>query len=183
MDEEPKVDDRKELAEVIMKSPIEMLCWSIAFPGFGQLLNGKIFKCVLFLGLEFFINVNANINEVIVLSFNGNIEQAIRGTNYQWLMFYPCIYTFAIWDAVRDAGGVKSAYSFLPAVFSAYFGTLGVVFSPNPIFKMPLLGPVWLGLAGMLIGVFFGLLIKMGWDKMHNIDWCVVGRRKDKSKS
>lgn len=143
-----------------MKSSLEMVFWSIAFPGFGQMLNGRILKGILFLGLEFLINVKANINEAIVLSFNGHIREAVQVTDYQWIMFYPCIYTFAIWDAFRDAEGGQTSNSCLIAVFSAYFGTLGVVFSREPIFTSPFLGPIWFGLLGMITGAAIGWTIK-----------------------
>ncbi len=36
---------------------MEKLFWSIALPGFGQLLNGKYLKGGLFIFLEFLINI------------------------------------------------------------------------------------------------------------------------------
>lgn len=77
----------------------EKLFWSIALPGFGQILNGKFLKGFLFIALEFLVNVQSNFNEVILLSFHGEIEKAIQQTNYGWLMFYPCLNFFAMWDA------------------------------------------------------------------------------------
>ena len=144
----------------MMRSVYEIVLWSIAFPGFGQILNGRIGKGILFLGLEFLINIKANINEAIVLSFNGHITESIKAADYQWIMFYPCVYMFAIWDAFRDADGGKSSHTFLISVFGAYFGTLGVVFSRDPIFHALLLGPVWLGLLGMILGAAFGYAMK-----------------------
>lgn len=110
------------------KSAFEKLMWSIALPGFGQYLNGKYFKGTVFLILELLINVQANFNQIIFLSFHGEISDAIIHANYQWLMFYPCLYFFAMWDAVKDAGGGKDSYSFLPYVFSAFFVTVGLIF-------------------------------------------------------
>lgn len=86
---------------------LEMLLWSIALPGFGQLLNKHYIKGIFFVILEFIINVNGNFNTIIVLSFNGKTLEAVEQTNYLWLMFYPCLYFFAMWDAFRDAGGGK----------------------------------------------------------------------------
>jgi len=143
-----------------MKSPLEMVFWSIAFPGFGQILNGRIVKGFVFLALEFLINVNSNINQAILLSFLGDIRQAIEVANYQWMLFYPCVYVFAIWDAYRDAGAVLSRFSFLPSVCSAYCGTIGVIFSPVFTFFTVTFGPIWLGILGMLIGAVIGFLIK-----------------------
>ncbi|WP_349655130.1 hypothetical protein [Neobacillus sp. YX16] len=108
-------------------NPKEKLLWSIAFPGFGQMLNGKYFKGILFILLEFVINVQSHFNEVIMLSFNGEIEKTFARTEYQWLMFYPCVYFFAMWDAYKDAGGDKEPYSFLPFVSSAYLVTVGLI--------------------------------------------------------
>ena len=77
-----------------MTNKKEALMWSIALPGFGQYLNGKYFKGTVLLILEFVVNVQAKFNEIIILSFHGDIENAIVQTNYQWLMFYPCLYFF-----------------------------------------------------------------------------------------
>lgn len=140
---------------------IEKILWSIALPGFGQFLNGKIIKGIVFIFLEILINVKANINTVIILSFHGNIQQAIESTNYQWLMFYPCIYMFAIWDAYRDAGGYKVPLSFLPFVLSAYLGTLGVVYSSNLQIMGILLGPIFLPILFFILGIVIGNIIRI----------------------
>lgn len=138
----------------------EKLFWCIALPGFGQLLNGKYLKGFVFILLEIIINVQANLNTVILLSFNGEIAKAIQQTNYQWLMFYPCLYFFAMWDAFKDAGGGKESNSFLPFVFLAYSLTLGVIYSAKfKIFGI-LFGPVWLPIVCIIPGLVVGFLVK-----------------------
>ncbi|ABR50664.1 conserved hypothetical protein [Alkaliphilus metalliredigens QYMF] len=138
----------------------EKLLWSIALPGFGQLLNGHLLKGFILIALEFIINVQSNLNVAIVSSFQFNTQLAVEQTNYQWLMFYPCIYMFAIWDAYKYATGISPPYSFLPFILAAYFGTIGVIYSS--VFKVSgaLLGPVWLPILGLMMGVVIGLLIK-----------------------
>ena len=138
----------------------EKLFWSIALPGFGQILNGRIFKGILFIALEFLINVQSNFNEVILLSFHGEIDKAIQQTNYQWLMFYPCLYMFAVWDAYKDAGGGEKPFSFMPFVFSAYLVTVGLIYSPDLRIMGILLGPIWLPILSVVPGVVIGLLFK-----------------------
>ena len=142
-------------------NPYEKLLWSIALPGFGQLLNGKYIKGILFILLEIFINVQANFNEIIMLSFQGDIEKAIAQADYQWLLFYPCLYFYAMWDAFKDGGGGKEPFSFLPFVFSAYFVTVGCMYSS--IFRIfgVLLGPVWLPMLCVIPGIMVGLLLKI----------------------
>lgn len=136
---------------------IEVILWSIALPGFGQFLNGKYFKGAVLLILEFLINIKANLNLVIVSSFKGNIDAALATADFQWLMFYPCIYMYAIWDAYKDAGGNRGSFAFLPFVFAAYLGTIGVIYSTSFRFMGNLLGPIWLPIIFIFVGIGFGL--------------------------
>lgn len=142
-----------------MTSKTEALLWSIALPGFAQLLNKKIVKGLVFIFLEFLINVNSHFNLGIRASFLGEIEQAIQIIDFQWLMFYPCVYMFAMWDAFKDAEGESSPYSFLPFVFGAYFVTVGLMYST--VFKINgvLLGPIWLPILSLIPGLLLGYLI------------------------
>ncbi|RFU66388.1 hypothetical protein D0469_17295 [Peribacillus saganii] len=139
---------------------LEVILWSIALPGFSQLLNGKLLKGFLFVTLEFVINVRSNFNQVIILSFYGRVQESIEQTNYQWLMFYPCLYMFAMWDAYKDAGGGKSKFSFLPFVFAAYFITVGLIYSPTLKIFGVLIGPIWLPILSLPIGLAVGYFIK-----------------------
>lgn len=142
------------------KRELDVILWSIALPGFGQILNQQILKGTLFIVLEFLINVQSNFNLAIMYSFLGEIQNAIDVTNYQWLMFYPCLYMFAIWDAYKDARGGKDSFSFLPFVFSAYFVTVGSIYSSNLKVFGVLFGPVFLPMLFLIPGIIIGLLIK-----------------------
>lgn len=141
-------------------NPIEAILWSIAIPGFGQFLNKKYFKGVVLISLEFLININSHLNTSIISSFYGDISTSINQINYQWLMFYPCVYTFAIWDAYKDSFSKPKPFSFLPFVFSAYLGTIGVIYSKSLTFMGLLIGPIWLPLFFIFIGIMIGFIIK-----------------------
>lgn len=75
---------------------MESILWSISLPGFSWPLNRRIIKGFILIGLEFLINIQANFNHAILLSFHEEIKEAIEITNYQWLMFYPCLYFFSM---------------------------------------------------------------------------------------
>ncbi|WP_100012561.1 hypothetical protein [Lentibacillus sediminis] len=139
---------------------LEVVLWSIALPGFGQLLNRKYLKGFLLVGLEFLINVLGNFNNIIVLSFLGHTREAIEQTNYLWLMFYPCLYFFSIWDAYRDAGGGEKPFAYLPLVFSAYFVTVGLIFSPVFTIFGITPGPMWLPIMFLPVGLGIGAIIR-----------------------
>jgi len=144
----------------VNKSAFEKLMWSIALPGFGQFLNKKYFKGTVLLILEFLINIQSNFNLIILMSFHGEINNAIKYANYQWLMFYPCLYFFSMWDAVKDAGGGKAPYSFLPYVFTAFFVTVGLIFSSNLKIFGVLFGPVWLPILFVFPGIIIGFITR-----------------------
>jgi len=145
----------------MIKNTLEILMWSIALPGFGQYLNGKYFKGTILLILEFVINVQANFNQVIFLSFHGEISDAIKYTDYQWLMFYPCLYFLSLWDAAKDAGGAKDSYSFIPYILTAFLATVGLIFSSKLKIFGVLFGPVWLPILFVFPGAIIGGIIKI----------------------
>jgi hypothetical protein len=90
---------------------------------------------------------------------------AIMVVDYQWLMFYPCVYVFAIWDSYHDAlvlcnqeGG---SYVSIPFVVAAYITTIGLIYSSVslPLIRMPL-GPVFQPIIFMIVGFGVGILIR-----------------------
>ncbi|OXS55699.1 hypothetical protein [Rossellomorea vietnamensis] len=146
-----------------MKSSItklEGILWSIALPGFPQLLVGLWFKGTLFVLLEIMINIQSNFNLGIMYSFLGETHKAAEILDYQWLMFYPCLYMFAMWDAYKIADGQKEKYSFLPFVMSAYTVTVGLMYSPKVYLFGKFIGPIFLPMLFVIPGVLLGLLIR-----------------------
>ncbi|WP_233499185.1 hypothetical protein [Bacillus weihaiensis] len=142
-----------------MTSKTEAILWSIALPGFAQILNKKFLKGIVFIFLEFLINVNSHFNSAIMASFLGEIDRAFQVVNFQWLMFYPCVYMFAMWDAFKDAEGEVAKFSFLPFVCSAYSVTVGLMYSPLIKIKGVVLGPIWAPMLALLPGLFIGFVI------------------------
>jgi hypothetical protein len=139
---------------------LEAILWSIALPGFAQILNKQLIKGILFITLEFLVNVFSNFNTAIMLSFLGDFEGAANAVNYQWLMFYPCLYFFAMWDAHRTATQNSSKYIFLPYVFSAYFVTVGLMLSPKLTIFGTNIGPVFLPMLFVLPGLSIGFFCR-----------------------
>lgn len=95
-----------------------------------------------------------------MLSFHGDTKKAIEQANYQWLMFYPCQYFFVMWDACKDSGGGEDKHAFLPFVFSAFFVTVGCIYSSNLRLFGILFGPVWLPMLFVIPGLCLGFIIK-----------------------
>ncbi|MFT8321212.1 MAG: hypothetical protein ABF649_09925 [Bacillus sp. (in: firmicutes)] len=142
------------------QSKLEAIMWSIALPGFSQLLMKKYWKGTLFIALEFIINVQSNFNEAIMYSFLWDIDESIKTLDFQWIMFYPCLYMFAMWDAYKAVMKEKDEYAFLPFVFSAYFVTIGVMYSTQLKIFHILLGPIFLPMLFLVPGIVSGKLVK-----------------------
>lgn len=138
---------------------LETILWSIAFPGFGQLLNGHLIKGFVFIFLEFVINVNSSFNNAIMLSFLGKIPEASKVVDHQWLMFYPCVYMYAMYDAYKFAEGKNPRLSFVPFAFGAYFVTIGLMYSPKVFFGISF-GPIWLPMLFLIPGIGIGFIIR-----------------------
>lgn len=139
---------------------LEAVMWSIALPGFAQLLTGNLVKGILFVLLEFLVNVQSNFNKGIMYSFLGETGMAMQVMDYQWLMFYPCLYMFAMWDAYRSVMPEDEKITFLPFVFSAYFVTVGLMISPKIKIFGIFPGPVFLPMIFVVPGVLIGLLVR-----------------------
>lgn len=150
--------------------PLEAILWSVALPGFSQLLSGSYIKGILFVGLEFIINVKSHFNKGIMLSFLGKTSEAANIIDYQWLMFYPCLYMFAMWDAYKVTRKNPKKYDYLPFAFVAYFVTIGLMYSPIVTVKSIFIGPIFLPMIFLIPGLFIGFIIRyiILWTKKEN---------------
>lgn len=145
---------------------MERLLWSIAFPGFGQLLNRQFLKGILFIFLELIVNYKANFNQIIAYSFQGDYDRALAEAHINWLLFYPCLYFFSMWDAYKNAGEPVSRFTYLPFVFSAYFVTWGLMISSKPDTPWSQIGPVFFPMLCVIPGVMIGLILKWVCEKI-----------------
>ncbi|WP_421378149.1 hypothetical protein ACOJQI_12250 [Bacillus salacetis] len=138
------------------EDPFECILLNIALPGTCQILNGNYIKGILLLFLAGTINMKSNLNQMIFLLFNGETAKIQSAADLNWLMFYPCVYFFALWDAFKDAGGGRTPYSYLPCVFPVYFTTVGIIFSDKfNLLGIPgiVWGPVICFVPGLLLGL------------------------------
>lgn len=143
--------------------PIMAIVWSVAFPGFGQIYNQQYLKALLFLFLEFVINLFSHLNQSIIHSFFWEISLSQSVLNYHWVMFYPCVYVIPMWDAYavaykQEHSKQPPSEAAIPFTLGAMFATVGVIygsrFIPGPIFL-----PIILIICGSLIGIWIKSLL------------------------
>jgi hypothetical protein len=144
-----------------MNKKVEAVAWNLFFPGLAQItVTKRLGKGVFFFLLILLININARINEIVILSLKGETQRAVGVTDYQWLLFYSCLYFFALWEGYRECGGINEQYAFIPFVFSGYMTTIGIVFSPSIHLSGFLLGPLWLPVIVAVISFLIGMLLR-----------------------
>ncbi len=137
------------------------LFWSITFPGFGQFYNHQYIKGFFFIVLEFLINLQGEVNRAIIYSFHGEFALASEVANWNWLLFYPCIYIFGMAESYYQAhlkeNQAFSEAQFVPFILAAMIGTIGTIYGLRWG-----LGPIFNGLIGMMAGAILGR-IAMKW--------------------
>jgi len=84
-------------------NPWIALVWSALFTGFGHLYNKKTIKAAMLVIWMVAIIHLSNVSNSIIATFVGDFDLAHKSVDYQWLLFFPSIYTFAIWDSYNDA--------------------------------------------------------------------------------
>lgn len=142
-------------------SRIEAILWSIALPGFGQLLNGRVVKGLVFILIEFVVNLNSNLNLSLMYSFQWDFLKANNSLNFEWVLFYPCFYMFAMWDAFKEADGpTLKRFTYMPFVCGAIIVTVAIFYSTDRFYFGRHLGPVFFPILSLVPGLMIGFLIK-----------------------
>jgi len=138
----------------------QAIMWSIALPGFSQLLTGQYYKGTLYVLTEILINVYSHFNTAIMYSYLGEFTKAEEVINYQWLLFYACLYFFAMWDAYQYEMPASEELSFLPFLSAAAFVTLGLIYSSKIKLFGHTLGPVFMPMIFVIPGVGIGFIVR-----------------------
>ncbi|MFK2826023.1 hypothetical protein QYG89_10145 [Bacillus sp. B190/17] len=143
--------------------PLEILLWCIAMPGFGQFLNRKWIKGIVFILLEFLINVNSKLNLFIKYSFQGKAETAIYAADFEWMLFYPCVYIFSMFDGYIDAlkisGQQRPPLLSIPFLTAAYLSTVSVIYSDKE-WLYTYIPPVFIPIIGIIAGFILGGFVR-----------------------
>lgn len=81
------------------RNPWGVTWWSAAFPGCGHLMLCKYFTGFMLMGWEFFINIQAHVNEAIFYSMTGRFDAAKHVLDKHWFLLYIGVYVFTMWDS------------------------------------------------------------------------------------
>ena len=93
-----------------LKNPWIVAFWSFAFPGCGNLMQGRVAKGLILICWELIVNTNAKINLSIMYSLLGQFEMAIDVINPRWFLLYVPLYVYAMWDSYRGTVDLNKQY-------------------------------------------------------------------------
>ncbi len=84
------------------RNPAMAIIWSLFIPGLGQLYIHRIvtaFFVIIWCVVFFYYSHGL---EAISLLFLGEIEQATSVLNPEWLLFFPSLYGFSVYDSYMN---------------------------------------------------------------------------------
>lgn len=81
------------------RHPVMSILWSLLMPGLGQLHIHRIVIAFFVLIWTIIFLYASHILESIQFLFFGQIEEATRVINKEWLLFLPSVYGFAVYDS------------------------------------------------------------------------------------
>ena len=84
------------------RHPLLSVFFSIIVGGMGQIYNLQFIKGFILLGWILVINYYSQFNHLLGKSFSGQ-EIYLYQVDWQWLLFYPSIISFCIWDSYVGA--------------------------------------------------------------------------------
>jgi len=161
--------------KIVYKSPWAALFWSIAIPGFGQLYNRDYLLGIILLLWELSVNLKANINGMILHSFRGELRTSYEIVDINWLMFYPSVFLFGLWQSYNKArsinykNGIEEQEEPYRQEFTFFF--FGMVVGANcGIYYPILISPLFSGIALAIILGIIGHLIEKLILKMKSIE-------------
>lgn len=84
--------------------------WSAVFIGIGHIYNHKLLNGFILLGWGIAIAVNSNLPYILIFTMTGQFERINDVVNYKWLLFFPSIYFFSIYDAYSNSVGYNRLF-------------------------------------------------------------------------
>jgi hypothetical protein len=84
------------------RKPSLAIIWSLFVPGLGQLYIHRIITAFFIIVWVMIFAYYSRGLEAISLLFLGKIKQATAVLNIEWLLFFPSIYGFAVFDAYEN---------------------------------------------------------------------------------
>ncbi|HEY3367489.1 MAG TPA: hypothetical protein VGK74_20730 [Symbiobacteriaceae bacterium] len=91
-----------EISFISKRNPWMSVFLASFLGGAGHFYNFKMVKAIMLMGWHLLIWLNAGLDEAVVAMVRGDWLAAHQAIDYQWLLFFPSIHIFNIWNAYSD---------------------------------------------------------------------------------
>ncbi len=95
----PVIIGELEINSLGRKKPWTAVFWSLLFPGLGHLYARRLPAGFFFIAFVLTTGHFASLMPAIYYTATGMFSQAITVIDPEWLLFLPCVYTFAAYDS------------------------------------------------------------------------------------
>jgi hypothetical protein len=92
------------------KNPIVGMIWSFFTPGLGQLYGGSTVVGTFVLAWWIYVCYKAEIVRSFLYSFQGDFNHAAAIVDWQWFLFIPSMYAFAMYQAYASVNESNTLY-------------------------------------------------------------------------
>jgi hypothetical protein len=99
-----------EVTYLSPRNPWMALFLSVFLGGAGHLYAFKNVKALMLMGWHLAVWLNAGLNRALIAIAQGNWHEAHALLDYQWLLFWPSIHLFNIWNSWTDTVELNKLY-------------------------------------------------------------------------
>lgn len=99
-----------EITFLSKKNPWVSVFLSVFLGGAGHFYNFKLVKALMLMGWHLGVWLNAGINRALLATLQGDWQQVHHVIDYQWLLFWPSMHLFNIWNAYSDTVELNKLY-------------------------------------------------------------------------
>lgn len=86
-----------------LRNPWMAAFLSLFLGGAGHFYNLKTIKALMLMGWHLAVWLNSGLNRALLATLRGDWQEVHTVIDYQWLLFWPSMHLFNIWNAHSDA--------------------------------------------------------------------------------
>ncbi|MFZ5824296.1 MAG: hypothetical protein ACOY94_08215 [Bacillota bacterium] len=87
---------------LLKRNPWVPVFWSAVLGGAGHFHNMQLIKGAMLMGWYLVIVIKSSLSQAVVYTLLGQYDLAQQVVDYQWILFWPSIHLFNIWNAYVD---------------------------------------------------------------------------------
>ncbi len=95
---------------LVRRNPWVAAFWAAALGGAGHFHNMQLVKGIMLMSWHLAIWLNSGMSKAVFYTLIGRTDLIAEVINYQWLLFWPSVHMFNVWNAWVDCIGLNNLY-------------------------------------------------------------------------